>query len=163
VNAQTNFVWPEQDGLLESWAPYKTAYVNPPYGKVHVNPDTKELLLPKEFKERKDSGADVSAFQSRDIADWHLKCQEFAENGGTAIEVIPAAVNSVKGWHSIIFPSPAMGAFCFFRGRPHFVIDGRESSTGTQEIAAVLWTKDKNMVQSFKKAFSKVGYVVRRI
>ena len=130
VNAATNFVFPEKDGLKESWN-YKTIYVNPPYGR---NKETKTS-----------------------IKSWIIKCVDAYElHKSEVIALIPVATNTTH-WQDWIFPSATQ--ICFLKiPRLKFYLKGVQMDKGAPMACAVIyWGTNTN---KFLKGFDGLGKVI---
>ena len=60
VNAEVEYILPQNDGLKESWN-FKTIYVNPPYGSDKIRKTTIKDWLKKCYLANKDYGSEVIA------------------------------------------------------------------------------------------------------
>ena len=133
VHAKTEFRLPT-DGLNQDWTPYKTIFVNPPYGK---------------DKERGTS-----------IYDWIRKCWETCNRSYAEIEIlalIPVATNT-KHWKKYIFGIAS--GICFLADtRLKFLISGEEQKKGApMACAMVYWGRN---LEKFETVFSNHGAIVQ--
>lgn len=130
VNAKTEFLLPEHDGLVERWD-YPTIYVNPPYGFNHVD--------------------------GTSIKDWLRKCADAnIQYGSEVLALVPVATNTAH-WKRFVFTKAA--GVCFLGDtRLRFLEDGKDSGKGApMACAMVYWGAD---IERFKVQFSKFGPVV---
>jgi hypothetical protein len=130
VNAQVEFILPENDGLLESWN-FKTIYVNPPYGADRIRGTT--------------------------IKDWLKKCSEAHKRYFSEIlALVPVATNT-KHWKNYIFGEAA--AICFlYDTRLKFIINGDDDNKGApMACCMVYWGKN---VSKFQSIFCQFGAVI---
>ncbi len=115
VNADTEYMLPEKDGLAEPWAS-ATVYVNPPYG------------------------ADRS--RGTTIKDWLAKCAESHRvYGSEIIALIPVAPNT-SHWKSYVFGQAS--SICFlYDTRLKFLEDGKNTGKGApMACCLVYWGND---------------------
>lgn len=130
VNAKTEYLLPQKDGLKESWN-YPTIYVNPPYGI---------------DKEKKTS-----------IKDWLKKCDiAHQKYNSEVLALIPVATNT-SHWKIHVFGKA--NSICFLADtRLKFIMNGSDSNKGAPMACAIgYWGKDSN---KFYDVFSKFGAVV---
>ncbi|MCL1858698.1 MAG: phage N-6-adenine-methyltransferase [Oscillospiraceae bacterium] len=127
VNAETEFLLPEKDGLLEEWD-YPTIYVNPPYGN---------------DKERGTA-----------IRDWFKKISvTYKKFNNEIIALVPVATNT-SHWKKYVYP--IAGAICFlYDTRLKFIIGGTDDNKGAPMSCCVIYYG--NNPTSFMKEFSSFG------
>lgn len=110
VNAEVEYILPENDGLVDSWD-YPTIYVNPPYGR--------------------------DANRKTTILQWFEKIHEAADNGSQVIVLVPVATNT-RHWKNHVFHTAT--AICFLaQPRVKFYIDGVEDPKGAPMACAVIY------------------------
>lgn len=130
VNAKTEYMLPDKDGLKNSWN-FKSIYVNPPYGR-----------------------AKNSEYS---IYDWLEKCS-FAhyEYGSEVIALIPVATNT-SHWKDFIFGKACAVNF-LADTRLKFLVDGKEDNKGApMACCLVYWGKN---LSYFQQVFGKFGATV---
>jgi len=130
VNAKTEFLLPQHDGLVEEWN-YPTIYVNPPYGFNHED--------------------------GTSIKDWLRKCADAnVQYGSEVLALVPVATNTAH-WKKYVFTKAA--GICFLGDtRLRFLEDGRDSGKGApMACAMVYWGGD---IGKFSEQFTKYGPVV---
>ena len=130
VDADTEFMLPDRDGLAETWD-YRTIYVNPPYG------------------------ADRNRGTS--IKDWLCKVSETRRKYGSEIlALIPVATNT-SHWKKYIFGNA--DALCFlYDTRLKFLIDGSTDNKGAPMACAMIYWG--NRIQEFHELFGRYGAVM---
>lgn len=110
VGAETEYVLPTHDGLVESWD-YPTIYVNPPYGS---DPE-----------------------RGTRIAHWFSRMVDAAVRGSEVIALVPVATNTGH-WKNHVFPVAT--AVCFLSApRLRFYINGIEDQKGAPMSCAVVY------------------------
>jgi DNA N-6-adenine-methyltransferase (Dam) len=130
VEADTEFILPEHDGLREDWN-YPTIFVNPPYGS---------------DRER-----------GTKIKDWLLKCA-FAHQryGSDVIALIPVATNTGH-WKQSVFGKAH--AICFLHDtRLKFLENGLATGKGAPMSCALIYWG--NRYEKFFNDFLEFGAVV---
>lgn len=130
VDAETEYILPEHDGLLESWG-FPTIYVNPPYGKDHK--------------------------RGTRIKDWLARCHEaHLSHGSEILALIPAATNT-SHWKEHVWGVASAVAF-LYDTRLKFLENGQECGKGApMACAMVYWGKRDT---TFHQVFSNFGAVV---
>ena len=130
VNAETEYMLPDNDGLKESWN-FPTIYINPPYGR---------------FKGRTSS-----------IYDWLKRCYEAnKEYNSEVIALIPVATNT-SHWKKFVFSKAT--AICFlYDTRLKFYEDGKEIKKGAPMACAMIYWG--NNYENYYNVFIKHGAVV---
>ena len=83
VKADTIFIFPNQNGLEETWD-YSTIFCNPPYGR--------------------------DPLSKTSIKDWLRKCSDAWQRGSEVIALVPVAPNT-SHWKEYVFPT--CSAICF--------------------------------------------------
>jgi hypothetical protein len=130
VNATTEYLLPEKDGLKELWN-YPTIYVNPPYGI---------------DKERKTS-----------IKNWLAKCAYANEHyKSEVLALVPVATNTGH-WKKYVFTKAR--AICFlYDTRLRFLQNGKDTGKGAPMACAMIyWGKNYD---KFYEIFIEHGAVV---
>lgn len=130
VNANIEYMLPENDGLLLEWN-FETIYVNPPYGADRIRGTT--------------------------IKNWLRKCAETHKKYDSEIlALIPVAPNT-NHWKHFIFGKAA--AICFlYDTRLKFIIDGDDDNKGApMACCMVYWGRN---FEKFQSIFLKFGAVV---
>jgi len=130
VYAETEFLLPQTNGLLEEWN-YKTVYVNPPYGN---------------DKER-----------GTTIRDWFEKIAVAHKRyNSEIIALVPVATNT-SHWKKYVYP--VARAICFlYDTRLKFIIQGTDDNKGAPMSCCMIYYG--NNVDSFTDVFSIFGAVV---
>ncbi len=130
VNADTEFMLPETDGLMQEWN-FPTIYVNPPYGADRERGTT--------------------------IKNWLAKCA-FSHNNydSEVLALVPVATNT-KHWKQCVFGQAR--AICFlYDTRLKFLENGLDSGKGApMSCAMIYWGKD---YKKFYNIFINFGAVV---
>jgi len=130
VNAETEYMLPDKDGLKESWD-FPTIYVNPPYGG---------------FKGRTST-----------IYDWLKRCYEANKKyNSEVLALVPVATNT-DHWKEFIFSKTT--AICFlYDTRLKFYEGGKEMKKGAPMACAMIyWGITYN---KFYNIFVKYGAVL---
>ena len=130
VGADTEYVLPAHDGLLESWD-FPTVYVNPPYGA---------------DRERGTS-----------IRHWLARCTDAHEqHGAEVVALVPVATNTGH-WKKYVWNRAA--AICFlYDTRLRFLVQGQDTGKGApMSCAMVYWHDD---IERFTEVFCEFGAVV---
>ncbi len=160
------------NGLEQDWSPYKTIFVNPPFGRSYLWKEgpirnkafnikswqSVECLTPKQFKERYNNNNKIQttephpwAAERQSIADWIAKVDKnwhkYPETQTCLL--IPAATDT-KAWHEHIFP---MHRVCFLKGRVKFV----GAKTGCPMAMAMVYFGTQ--IKRFNEVFSKLGAI----
>jgi len=130
VNAETNFILPEHDGLKESWD-YPSIYVNPPYGYDKIN--------------------------GTSIKQWLYKCAHANKYyNSEVLALIPVATNTGH-WKEYIWGKAS--AICFlYDTRLRFLVDGKNGGKGAPMACAMVYWNGK--IELFKETFLAYGAVV---
>lgn len=130
VNANTKFIYPFKNGLLEEWN-YHNIYVNPPYGRC------------------KDTNTSIKH--------WFKKCYE-SNNiyKSEIIALVPVATNT-SHWKEYVYNKAS--SICFlYDTRLKFRINGDENNKGCPMACCIIyWGSD---LDRFNKIFNKCGYCV---
>jgi hypothetical protein len=127
VNAATEFLLPEKDGLLEEWD-YLTVYVNPPYGN---------------DKER-----------GTTIRNWFEKiASTYQRYNNEIIALVPVATNT-SHWKKYVYPIAE--SICFlYDTRLKFIIGGTDDNKGApMSCCMIYYGKDPS---GFMEIFSSFG------
>lgn len=130
VNANTEYILPDHDGLKEDWN-YQTIYINPPYGADRERGTT--------------------------IKNWIQKCSEAHKKyKSEIIALIPVAPNTAH-WKHYIFGKAS--AVCFlYDTRLKFLVDGNTDNKGApMACCMVYWGID---IDRFRSVFEEFGAVV---
>lgn len=127
VNAITEYMLPEKDGLKESWN-FPTIYVNPPYGADYERGTT--------------------------IKDWIGRCYlAYKEYSSEVLALIPVATNTVH-WKKYIF-GKACGICFLYDTRLKFLVNGSTDNKGAPMACAIIyWGKQ---FDKFRDIFSQFG------
>ena len=130
VNAKTEYIFPQKDGLAEVWN-FKSIYVNPPYG--------------------------IDYHRGTTIKDWLRKCAETQEKYNSEIlALIPVATNT-SHWKNFIFGKAS--AICFlYDTRLKFLVDNTTKNKGAPMSCCMVYWGDR--IEKFRKVFLKFGAVV---
>ena len=130
VNAETEFMLPNTDGLSRIWI-YPRIFVNPPYGRDRV--------------------------RGTSISDWLYKCQTANElYGSEVLALIPVATNT-SHWKRYVFRKAS--AICFLSDtRLKFMENGKESKKGAPMACAMVYWG--NRIQYFQEIFSSYGAAI---
>ena len=130
INAKTEFILPQNDGLLEEWN-YKTIYINPPYGADRVRRTT--------------------------IKDWLRKCYEANKKyDSEVLALVPVATNT-SHWKKYVFGKAS--AICFlYDTRLKFLIKGSTNNKGAPMACCMIYWGTN--VEKFESVFTKFGAVV---
>ena len=130
VNAQVEYMLPENDGLSETWN-FKTIYVNPPYGADRIRGTT--------------------------IKNWLRKCVGANRKYGSEIlALIPVATNTTH-WKYYVFGEAA--AICFlYDTRLKFIINGDDDNKGAPMACCMVYWG--NNVSKFRSIFHLFGAVI---
>ena len=131
VNADTEFMLPEHDGLIESWENYPKIYVNPPYG--------------------------IDKTRGTRISDWLHKCAKTnAESKAEVQALIPVAPNT-SHWKHYVFGMAE--SICFlYDTRLKFRLNGKDEGKGAPMACAMIYYG--NDAERFTKIFEKYGAVI---
>ena len=127
VDAKTEFLLPETDGLFEEWD-YPTVYVNPPYGN------------------DKDRGTT--------IRDWFRKiATTYQKYNNEVIALVPVATNT-SHWKRYVYPLAS--SICFlYDTRLKFIIGGSNENKGApMSCCAIFYGGNPS---SFMEEFSSFG------
>lgn len=170
VGAIVEYKLPKNDGLVDPWLitgrPH-TAYVNPPFGSYYMNPETKEILLPKELKARcealcvnpKKPTAEEkraikglrSQYKRFTIRDWIRAAVEWHQQTGLEVVMLIPVQPGTRAWQQYVLKFAA--AICWMKGRPKF----RGAKAGAPMDCALVYFGDES--HEFARVFSKLGHV----
>jgi hypothetical protein len=131
VQADTEYLLPQSDGLRESWN-FPTIYVNPPYGIDH--------------------------HQGTSIKDWLRRCEHAHRvYASEVIALVPVATNTGH-WKKYVYGKAA--AICFlYDTRLRFLVRGKDAGKGApMSCAMVYW--GRRCIASFATVFMRFGAVV---
>jgi len=130
VNAETEFMLPETDGLRADWN-YPTIYVNPPYGN--------------------------DAERKTRISHWFEKIVETHKAyNSEIIALVPVATNT-SHWKKYVYPISS--AICFlYDTRLKFIIDGTDDNKGAPMSCCAIYYGENT--KSFASVFSQFGAVL---
>lgn len=134
VDAETEWILPENDGLQKDWKCFNSIFVNPPYGK---------------DRERGTS-----------IRDWCKKCAEtsFMNCAAHIFLLIPVATNT-RHWKDSIFPWAQ--DICFLSDtRVKFWENGEVNKKGSPMPCCIVHYGGKSRGVSFSQKFCKIGNCV---
>ena len=128
VNAKTEYMLPNKNGLLESWN-YKTIYVNPPYGADRTRGTT--------------------------IKNWLQKCSEAHKMyGSEVLALIPVATNTTH-WKYYIFGEAS--SICFlYDTRLKFIINGDDDNDEPRPEGTGYRRSPDELHSGFNTTLSKV-------
>ncbi|MFN0048016.1 MAG: DNA N-6-adenine-methyltransferase [Cytophagales bacterium] len=130
VNAEVEFLLPENDGLKEKWN-FPKIYVNPPYG--------------------------IDKARGTTIKNWLAKCAEANyEYDSQVLALVPIAANT-SHWKRFVFTKAK--AICFlYDTRLRFLEDGQDIGKGAPMACAMIYWGDN--YQRFYEIFIEHGAVV---
>ncbi|MCL2082155.1 MAG: hypothetical protein FWH04_02815 [Oscillospiraceae bacterium] len=130
VNATTEFLLPETDGLREEWN-YRTIYVNPPYGA---------------DKERHTA-----------IRHWFEKIADtYKKYNAEIIALVPVATNT-SHWKKYVYPLAS--SICFlYDTRLKFIIEGNSDNKGAPMSCCAVYYGEN--AERFRDVFSFFGAVI---
>jgi hypothetical protein len=130
VQAKTEYLLPEQDGLKESWD-FETIFVNPPYG--------------------------IDKERGTTIKNWLAKCAHAHENyGSEVLALVPIAANTAH-WKKFVFTKAR--AICFlYDTRLKFLENGQDTGKGAPMACSMIYWG--NNYQNFYDIFIEHGAVV---
>ncbi|MCL1893580.1 MAG: phage N-6-adenine-methyltransferase [Holophagaceae bacterium] len=130
VNATTEFMLPERNGLYEEWD-YPTIYVNPPYGNDRVHGTT--------------------------IRDWFCKiAHTYQKYDNEIIALVPVATNTLH-WKQYVFP--VARSICFlYDTRLKFIIGGTDDNKGAPMACCTIYYG--KTPSAFEKIFSSFGATI---
>lgn len=130
VNAETEYMLPERDGLKETWD-YPTIYVNPPYGS---------------DKER-----------GTTIKYWLYKCAHAHKHyNSEVLALVPVATNT-SHWKEYVWGRAT--AVCFlYDTRLRFLVDGKDEGKGAPMACAMIYWNTN--IDIFLNVFTEFGAVV---
>lgn len=130
VHADTEFMLPGKDGLIEEWN-YPTIYVNPPYGSDHASGTT--------------------------IKDWLRKCAGAnLAYGSEVLALVPVATNTTH-WKNYVFTRAS--AVCFLADtRLRFLECGQDIGKGAPMACSMIYWGER--VSDFIRHFSRFGAAV---
>jgi hypothetical protein len=130
VNAEKEYIFPEYDGLKESWV-FQNVFVNPPYGR---NKDEKTSIY-----------------------DWIKKCYEtYDKYENDILLLIPVATNT-KHWKNYIWGKAS--SICFlYDTRLRFLQNGKDDGKGAPMACSMIYYG--NNIEKFVEVFSRFGWVI---
>lgn len=130
TNADTQYILPKQNGLVETWD-FPKIYVNPPYG--------------------------IDKRRKTKINNWLEKCAKTHQKYGSEIlALIPVAPNTGH-WKNNIFGKAE--AICFLNDtRLKFLINGKDCGTGAPMACSMIYWGGH--FKKFERVFKKYGAVV---
>lgn len=130
VNAKTEYILPENDGLYETWN-FQTIYINPPYGADRQRGTT--------------------------IKNWLKKCAEANKKyNSEVLALVPVATNTGH-WKHYVFGKAS--AICFlYDTRLKFLVNGSTNNKGAPMSCCMIYWG--NTIEKFKSIFFKFGAVV---
>lgn len=134
------------DGLKSDWGRNEFVYINPPYGRIWVNPER-----------IKTSSKKVDGWESSSIYDWIKKAYVHSnEHGGHVLILCPVAPGT-KHWQEFIFKAHATGTarIGFFKGRLTFI---GAKGKAPMDCAMVLFSANRELQNKFLIEFNKVGF-----
>lgn len=130
VNAKTEYMLPEKDGLRDSWD-FPTIYVNPPYGS---------------DRER-----------GTRIRDWLARCASaYEDHGSQVLALVPVAANT-SHWKNFVF-TKAHGICFLYDTRLRFLENGQDAGKGAPMACAMIYWGDH--FKKFYDVFINHGAVV---
>lgn len=130
VNAITEYLLPERDGLAESWD-FPTIYVNPPYGSDRI--------------------------RGTRIKDWLARCASaHQEYDSEILALVPVAANT-SHWKNYVF-TKAHGICFLYDTRLRFLENGSDIGKGAPMACAMIYWG--NNFTKFYDVFIKHGAVV---
>jgi len=130
VNANVEYMLPENDGLSETWN-FRTIYVNPPYGADRIMGTT--------------------------IKNWLKKCVEAHKKyRSEVLALIPVATNTAH-WKYYVFGEAT--SICFlYDTRLKFIINGDDDNKGAPMACCMVYWGEN--ISKFQSIFLKFGAVV---
>lgn len=130
VNAEVEYLLPDNDGLTESWN-YPTIFVNPPYG--------------------------IDKKRRTSIKDWLAKCSiAYSEHNAEVLALVPVAANT-SHWKKYVFTQAH--AICFlYDTRLKFLENGKDKGKGAPMACAIIYWG--NRYRWFYDCFIEYGAVV---
>ncbi len=130
VQAKTEYLLPEHDGLKESWD-FETIFVNPPYG--------------------------IDKERGTTIKNWLAKCAYAHEKyGSEVLALVPIAANTAH-WKKFVFTKAR--AICFlYDTRLKFLENGQDTGKGAPMACSMIYWG--NNYQNFYDVFIEHGAVV---
>lgn len=130
VDADTNFMLPNEDGLKETWN-YPTIYVNPPYG--------------------------IDKIRKTSIKDWLAKCADAHNKYDSEVLALVPVASNTRHWKKFVFTEAT--AICFlYDTRLKFLENGKVGGKGApMACAMVYWGKN---YKKFHEVFIYYGAVV---
>jgi hypothetical protein len=150
VGARLAWELPRDDGLAQVWGDGRI-YANPPWGRIHVHRETREVVEASAWKEVPE--AERAAYETTDIGDWIAKArEEHEEHGAQVCLLLPAAIDT-RPWHRDIWSTAS--AVGFFKGRLKF----RGADACAPMACALAYFGHRP--QRFERAFALAGKVVR--
>lgn len=131
VNAETEFILPQIDGLEQDWNLYQHIYVNPPYG--------------------------ADRTRGTSIKDWLGKCaRTHNESNAEIIALIPVAPNT-NHWKQCVFGQAS--SICFlYDTRLRFLVNGIDAGKGAPMACCLVYWG--NNIDGFFNNFIEYGAVV---
>ena len=130
VNAETEFLLPQKNGLLEDWN-FATIYVNPPYGADKSNGTT--------------------------IKNWFRKIADtYTKYNNEIIVLAPVATNTLH-WKKYVYPFAK--SICFlYDTRLKFIIGGTDDNKGAPMACCAIYYG--NNPNNFSEIFSEFGATI---
>jgi hypothetical protein len=130
VSANTEFLLPKTDGLLEDWN-YPTVYVNPPYG--------------------------IDRERGTTIRNWFAKiATSYQKYNNEIIALVPVATNT-SHWKKYVYPLASV--ICFlYDTRLKFIIGGTDDNKGAPMSCCSIYYGRNSM--SFMSVFSSFGATI---
>ena len=137
VGARVEWMLPTTDGLVQDWTPFRSIFVNPPYGKDRA--------------------------RGTSIYNWCSKAAEThdANSGCHVLMLIPVATNT-RHWKEIVFRKATH--ICFLSDtRLKFWENGKENKNGAPMACAIVHFGKRGVLKngvgvSFEDAFSQLGF-----
>lgn len=129
VGAKTEFLYPNNNGLLEDWSKYKSIFINPPYGRDTENKTSLYNWINKGLE---------------------TKAKNF---NSEIIYLIPVATNT-KHFKNIVFKK--FSVICFLEDtRLKFYNQGKEDKKGAPMACCLIYLGNNS--QKFIEYFSEYG------
>ena len=120
MEAQDNYLLPQNDGLKDPWD-YPSVFVNPPFGNCWRHRDGYYIFSKDEFKAL--NRLDKKGCERVGIYQWVERCAETWKSHPDVVEhvvaLVPAYVDT-KVWQDVVYPTAQ--AVCYIRGRLKFML-----------------------------------------
>lgn len=130
VHANVEYIYPERDGLRESWD-FPTIYVKPPYG--------------------------IDRETGTKIKDWLRRCEEaFVRHNAEVLALVPVATNT-SHWKLHVWGA-ATGVAFLYDTRLKFLEQGRNTGKGAPMSCAMIYWGSR--YDCFSRIFARFGAVV---